>query len=147
MKKHLDACNRLPVETRDGKNNLLRAILTQCYLPPTYNVEMFRHQICGFMVEFGYFFFPQMEEYLKRKKISYCKYLEKVFNGDIWADEYMLGAVAKMWNIRINVVSPSYKDVWEVFHDEVILMLLSFLMVMTLEKLMESHILRLQEEK
>ena len=22
-----------------------------------------------------------------------------------------------MWNIRINVVSPSYKDVWEVFHD------------------------------
>ena len=58
-----------------------------------------------------------MEEYLKRKKISYCKYLEKVFNGDIWADEYMLGAVAKMWNIRINVVSPSYKDVWEVFHD------------------------------
>ena len=117
VKKHLDACNRLPVETRDGKNNLLRAILTQCYLPPTYNVEMFRHQICGFMAEFGYFFFPQMEEYLKRKKISYCKYLEKVFNGDIWADEYMLGAVAKMWNIRINVVSPSYKDVWEVFHD------------------------------
>ena len=58
-----------------------------------------------------------MEEYLKRKKISYCKYLEKVFNGDIWADEYMLGAVAKMWNIRINVVSPSYRDVWEVFHD------------------------------
>ena len=40
-----------------------------------------------------------MEEYLKIKKISYCKYLEKVFNGDIWADEYMLGAVAKMWNI------------------------------------------------
>ena len=30
---------------------------------------------------------------------------------------------------------------------EVILMLLSFLMVMTLEKLMESHILWLQEEK
>ena len=117
VKKHLDACNRLPVETRDGKNNLLRAILTQCYLPPTYNVEMFRHQICGFMAEFGYFFFPQMEEYLKTKKISYCKYLEKVFNGDIWADEYMLGAVAKMWNIRINVISPSYKDVWEVFHD------------------------------
>ena len=41
VKKHLDACNRLAVETRDGKNNLLHAILTQCYLPPTYNVDMF----------------------------------------------------------------------------------------------------------
>ena len=41
VKKHLDACNWLAVETQDGKNNLLRAILTQCYLPPTYNVDMF----------------------------------------------------------------------------------------------------------
>ena len=84
VKKHLDAYNWLPVETRDGKNNLLHAILTQCYLPPTYNVEMFRDQICGFMAEFGYFFFPQKEEYLKKSK-----YLEKNFNGDIWADQYM----------------------------------------------------------
>ena len=69
------------------------------------------------MAEFGYFFFPQIEEYLKTKKISYYTYLEKVFNGDIWDDEYILGAVAKMWNIQIIVISPSYKDVWEVFHD------------------------------
>ena len=47
---------------------------------------MFRHQICGFMTEFAHYFFPQMEEYLKETKISYCKYLEKVYNGDIWAD-------------------------------------------------------------
>ena len=41
VKKHLDACNRLAIETQDGKNNLLHAILTQCYLLPTYNVDMF----------------------------------------------------------------------------------------------------------
>ena len=58
-----------------------------------------------------------MEEYLKEKKISYCKYLEKVYNGDICADNYILGVIAKMWNIQINVISPSYRDVWEVFHD------------------------------
>ena len=58
-----------------------------------------------------------MEEYLKEKKISYCKYLEKVYNGDIWADNYMLGVIAQMWNIQINIISPSYIDVWEVFHD------------------------------
>ena len=69
------------------------------------------------MTEFAYFFFPHMEEYLKEKKISYCKYLENIYNSDIWTDNYILGAIAKMWNIRINVISPSYRDVWEVFHD------------------------------
>ena len=40
-----------------------------------------------------------------------------LYNGNIWADEFMLGALEKMFDIKISIVSPSYEYVWKVFHE------------------------------
>ena len=33
------------------------------------------------------------------------------------ADEFLIGAIGMMYNVRITVVSPYFSDVWNVFHD------------------------------
>ena len=58
-----------------------------------------------------------MEDFLKKLNMSFNTYIMGVYNGHIWADEYMLGALGKMYNIRISVVSPFLSDVWNIFHD------------------------------
>ena len=40
-----------------------------------------------------------------------------MYNGCVWADEFLIGAVGMMYNVRITVVSPYFSDVWNVFHD------------------------------
>ena len=62
------------------------------------------------------FFFPIMEGYLKKYSISYNAYVKGIYNGTIWADNYMIGALSRMLNVKITVVSPYYSDVWNVFH-------------------------------
>ena len=76
-----------------------------------------RHQIASYMIEIVDFLFPIMEPYLKRLNISFNTYVMAVFNGRIWADEYILGTISKMFNVRISVVSPYLSDMWNVFHD------------------------------
>ena len=62
------------------------------------------------------FFFPIMEEYLKKICISYNVYVKGIYHGTIWADTYMIGALSRMFSIKITVISPYYADVWNVFH-------------------------------
>ena len=40
-----------------------------------------------------------------------------MYNGRVWADEFLIGAIGMMYNVRITVVSPYFSDVWNVFHD------------------------------
>ena len=40
-----------------------------------------------------------------------------VYNGHIWADKFLIGAIAMMFNVRITVISPYFSDVWNAFHD------------------------------
>ena len=61
-----------------------------------------------------------MEGYLKKNSISYNAYVKAVYNGTIWADNYMIGALSRMFNVKITVVSPYYSDVWNVFHKSAI---------------------------
>ena len=74
------------------------------------------HQLAEYMAKEVVFFFPIMEEYLKKYCISYNTYIKGVYHGTIWADQYMIGALSKMFNIKITVISPYYADVWNVFH-------------------------------
>ena len=46
----------------------------------------------------------------------FSSYIVNVYNGNIWVDEFMLGAIARMFDIKIMVISPAYDDVWNVFH-------------------------------
>ena len=58
-----------------------------------------------------------MEHYLKENRLSFSSYIVNLYNSNIWADEFMLGALAKMFDIKISIVSPSYDDVWKVYHE------------------------------
>ena len=41
-----------------------------------------------------------MESYLKTKKLTYTSYVTGVYNGHIWADEFLIGAIAMMFNVQ-----------------------------------------------
>ena len=42
--------------------------------------------------------------------------MKGIYHGTIWADEYIIGALSRMLNIKITVISPYCSDVWNVFH-------------------------------
>ena len=112
----LDNLGRRPIEVREGVNNPFDAICIQVYTPSKYNGLMLRHQACGYMCEFVHFFHPKMKKYLDDHKIGFSQYILKMFTGEIWCDEFILGAISRMWNIRISIVSPHYCPVWDLFH-------------------------------
>ena len=78
---------------------------------------MLRCQACCFMAEFVHVFFPLMKNYLEEWKIGFTMYLEKMFTGEIWCDEFVLATIGKMWQIRITIVSPFYAPPWDIFHN------------------------------
>ena len=63
------------------------------------------------------FFYPKMKDYLEEINLSFNAYIMHVYNGNIWADEYMIGALGKMFNIKISVISPYYTDIWNLYYD------------------------------
>ena len=78
---------------------------------------MFRHQVAEHFAQYPDFLAPKMKEYLKNCKISYNHYIYAVYHGEIWCDEYILGAVGRMYNIWISVISRLFSDLWNVYHD------------------------------
>ena len=57
-----------------------------------------------------------MKAYLKKYGISYNAYVKEVYHGTIWADKYIIGALGRMFNVKITIISPYYSDVWNIFH-------------------------------
>ena len=116
VKKDLDTLGRSPIQVTPGINSPFNAICVQVFTPGNFNGSMLRHQAVLYMAEFAFFFEPIMATYLKEHKIGYTTYLEKMFTGEIWCDEFILGAIAKMWNIKITIVSPFFSPPWDLFH-------------------------------
>ena len=69
------------------------------------------------MIERVEFFYPQMVDYLKLKQLTFTSYVIGVYNGHVWADEFLIGAIGMMYNVWITVVSPYFSDVWNVYYD------------------------------
>ena len=44
-------------------------------------------------------------------------YVISIYNGHVWADEFLIGAIAMMFNVQITVISPFFSDVWNAFHN------------------------------
>ena len=116
VNKHLDRYRRCCVSTTADHNNLIRAVLVQLKTTKGLTSEILRHQISEYMANEVVFFHPIMKGYLRKLKISYNAYIKLLYQGKIWADEFMLGAIGRMFNIKITVISPYYTDVWNVFH-------------------------------
>ena len=113
----LKRCKRVYVETKSDRNNAIRAICIQLHTPKEVTPEILRHQVAEYMVQEALFFEPKMRVYLQQKKMSFNAYIMGVYNGNIWIDEFMLGAVGWMFNIRVSIISPHFTDFWSIFHD------------------------------
>ena len=106
-----------PLETVCGKNNVIEDIRLQLHVPKKYSNDMMRHQLASFLIQEVDFFYPLVESHLETLNINFCTYVHGIYSGEIWGDEIMIGAIGKMFNIRISIVSPYYNDVWNVYHD------------------------------
>ena len=51
------------------------------------------------------------------KRINFESYIIGVSLGDISADQFMLLAITRMWNISISILSPAFNTIWNVFHE------------------------------
>ena len=79
----LNKCQQSYIETEPGNNNALCAVHMQLHVLKEFTV-------------------------VKNCKISYNHYVYAVYHGEIWCDEYILGAVGCMYNIQISVISPLF---------------------------------------
>ena len=89
----------------------------QLHVPKHFTDDMMQHQLSSYLIERVEFFYPQMVDYLKSKKLTFTSYVIGVYNGCVWADEFLIGAIGMMYNVWITVVSPYFSDVWNIFHD------------------------------
>ena len=96
---------------------MLHAILKQMYVPNNYTVKDFRSQISAFMACEVHYFYPWMSNYLNQKGLTYESYIIGVSLGDISADQFMLLAITRMWNISISILSPAFNTIWNLFHE------------------------------
>ena len=110
-------CKRVYVETKSDRNNAIRAICIQLHVLKEVTPEILRHQVAEYMVQEALFFEPKMRVYLQRKKISFNAYIMGVYNGNIWIDEFMLGAGGSMFNIHVSIISLHFPDFWSIFHN------------------------------
>ena len=117
VRKFLDECQRELIETEPGVNNALEAIHLQLHVPKEFKIHMLRHLVAEHFALYPEFFVPKMQKYLKESKLGYNKYIYSVYHGEIWCDEYILGAIGRMFNIRISVISPLFSGLWHVYHD------------------------------
>ena len=117
VQRHLHQLSRCGIDTRSDYNSAIRAVMLQLKIPKNVKSDVLRHQIAAHMAEDYTFYYPKMKEYLKHHKLSYGAYVMQIFSGNIWADEFVLGAIGRMFDIKISVISPYYDDVWRIFHD------------------------------
>ena len=117
VQRHLEHLLRRALETKADFNSAIRSVITQLKLAKHVTCDTVCHQIAGHMVENYQFYLRKMTEYLKYHDLLFSSYIVNLYKGNIWADEFMLGAMARMFDIKITIVSPAYDDIWNVFHD------------------------------
>ena len=122
VSKYLTKYNRCAISTKVDNNSLIHSVIVQLKTPKGLMSQIVRHQLAQYMASEVVFFFPIVKEYLEKHRISYNSYVKGIYHGTIWADKYIIGALSRMLNIKITVISPYYSDVWNVFHRSAIQM-------------------------
>ena len=96
---------------------LLQSILKQFDIPKGFTPNMFRKQIAAYIAKNVDFFQPRMRSHLARQHLSFTSYVKAFARGQIWCDMFTVGAIVRMWNISITIISPIGNDVWRIHHN------------------------------
>ena len=97
-------------------NSLIRSVIVELKTLKDLMSQIVHYQLAQYMASQVVFFFSIVKEYLEKHCISYNLYVKGIYHGTTWADEYIIGALSRMLNIKITVISLYYSDVWNVFH-------------------------------
>ena len=97
-------------------NSLIHSVIVQLKTPKGLMSQIVCYQLAQYMASEVVFFFPIVKEYLEKHRISYNSYVKGIYHGTIWTDKYIIGALSRMLNIKISVISLYYSDIWNVLH-------------------------------
>ena len=116
VSKYLTKYNQCAISTKVDHNSLICSVTVELKTLKALMSQIVRYQLVQYMMWQVVFFFPIVKEYLGKHRISYNSYVKGIYHGTIWADKYIIGALFRMLNIKITVISLYYSDVWNVFH-------------------------------
>ena len=86
-------------------------------MPNNYTTKDFCIQIGAFMACQVHYFYPWMSDYLIKKGLTYKAYITGVSLGDISAEQFVILAISKMWNISISILFPAFNAIWNLYHE------------------------------
>lgn len=52
----------------------------------------------------------------KGVNFSYESYVSSLYNGDMWGDQIVAGAIGRMWGVNINFIFPTGERPYKLFH-------------------------------
>ena len=97
---------------------MARAILEQVvHHPHAYGPEMAMRQVGLHLIRHPYKFYPLVEQELLETGESYESFCWNVYNSFLWGDDLIASAFSHMWNIRISIVSPRFRNELKLFHN------------------------------
>lgn len=116
IQEWLDMFRREIKQTEPNQHCFWKAVLQQLNIPKKYTPLVFRSHVIYYIVHNVHFFEPFLRPRLKEMQQTFESYIRNIMIGNIWGDEIILGAISRMFNIKITVLSPCYSKPWNVFH-------------------------------
>ena len=117
VQRQLGLLSRVTIDTKQDYNCAICLVNLQLKLPKYFKNDAVQHQIAAHMIKDYNFYYQKMQKYLNAHNLSYSAYILYLYSGIIWADEYMLGALGRMFDVKISVVSPANANMWNIFHE------------------------------
>lgn len=119
----LDKLRRRLVPIKPDGDCLFEAILAQVYHPPEYNARMLRRQVAFYFLKNVEFFKEYVESICVVKSMddkvqqSYESFVQNIYRGTIWGDNLIAGAIGRMWNVGISIISPQFDKPLHLYHN------------------------------
>lgn len=123
VQNKLDKLNRKIVSIKADGDCLFEAILKQVHHPPDYTARMLRKQVAFYIAKNVEVFKEYVEPICITKSmdenVNQCfeSYVENVYRGTIWGDNIIAGAIGRMWNVSISIVSHAFDKVLHLYHN------------------------------
>ena len=108
IKNWLQLYQRVPTKESCDQLVLYRAFLNQIKHPKEYTARMCRSHVAMFILQNVDFFEHHLKYLLNKTDQTFENYIRNIINGTIWGDYIILGALGKMFNVKVTVLSPCY---------------------------------------
>lgn len=112
----LQLLDREPIEVEANQYCVYSAILKQFAHPKGYTVSKFKLHIAYYIGYYLDFFEPYISPILEKTGQSVYSYIMNIAIGKNWGDRIVVGAISRMFQVKITILSPHYKTPWKVFH-------------------------------